>query len=255
MGLFRNKKDKNKQHPRRNGVEEGLYGKDDDDEEMEEERPVRTPFSLLGNLIFIFTLSIILGIGWVVYQTWLPQDLSDLPGYRQADVAPNIPELLRQANKKNAALTLTESDVNRYLASTLKASQNGILSPLARPNGVGIRFHDNYMEIIIERRIGISTLQTVSMYITIVQEVAGNSSLPVTRLEFCDSAEKNNVVSRGGTLGRLVVPQGYMIVLRPAFENLAHAYKDILDSIVDSGKIIRISEGRVDLLPLPQQTF
>lgn len=252
MGLFHNKKQKT---PRRNGVEEGLYGKEDEEEPEGEERSVGTPFSLLGNLIFIFTISIILGIGWVVYQTWIPQDLSDLPGYRQADVAPNIPELLRQANKKNAALTLTESDVNRYLASTLKASQNGILSPLARPNGVGIRFHDNYMEIIIERRIGISSMQTVSMYITVVQEVNGNSTLPVTRLEFCAADDKNNVVSRGGTLGRLVVPQGYMIFLRPAFENLAGAYKELLDTIVDSGKLIRISEGRVDILPPPQQPF
>ncbi len=254
MGLFRNKKD-NKKNPHRNGVEEGLYGKGEEDDLDEEERSIGTPFSLLGNLIFVFTISIILGIGWVVYQTWIPQNLSDLSGYRQADVAPNIPELLRQANKKNAALTLTENDVNRYLASTLKASQNGILSPLARPNGVGIRFHDNYMEIIIERRIGISTMQTVSMYVTVVQEAAGTSPLPVTRLEFCASVDKNNVVSRGGTLGRLVVPQGYMIFLRPAFENLAQAYGDILDSIVDSGKIIRISKGRVDLLPPPQQTF
>ena len=232
----------------RNGVEDGLYGRDSDWEE-DEETGKRKPFSLVGNLVFLVTIGLILGIGWLVCLTWAPQDLSKLPGYRQAEGAPDILELVRQSDKNNSALTLTENDVNRYLASTVKAAQNGILSAVARPNGIGIRFHEGYMEIIIERRVGINLRQTVSMYVTVIQEVDQASNLPVTRLEYCVADDRNSFIKIGGSLGQLEIPQGYILFLRPAYENLASSYQELLTTIIDSGKIIRISPGRIDLLP------
>lgn len=229
----------------RNGVSEELDVYDGE----EDQSPPRTPFSLLGNLIFLLTIAIIAGIGWLLWQTWLPQDLSSLPGYREADPTINISELLRQADKNNTALTLSESDINRYIASTLKASQHGILSPFTKPNGVGIRLHDGYMEIIIERQVASSRMQTVSLFVTVVQLEDPNSPRPLTTLEYRRNDGRDSVATTGGTLGRLSVPQGYMFLVQPAFANLARAYDELLSSLIDSGRIINISPGRVDLLP------
>lgn len=239
---------KNAAKVERHGVVEEFYGKREDDHD--EEKKEQTPVSVLGNMIFLLTLSFILGIGWLVWQTWVPQDLTQLPGYRKAEEAPDIPDLLHKADKSNSVLTFTESDVNRYLASTLKASQNGVLSPFARPSGVGIRFHDDFMEVILERHVLSDVKQTVSMFISIRQEEKGPGQLPVTSIEFCEGGKKNHYVNWGGTLGSITVPQGYMIFLRPAFENLATAYKDFLSSLIDSGRLIQFSDGHVDLVPI-----
>ena len=239
---------KNKKLVERHGVVEDFYGKLDDD--YEEEKKKHSSVSVLGNMIFLLTLSFLLGIGWLVYQTWIPQDLSSLPGYRKVEQSPNIPELLHKADKSNSVLTLSESDVNRYLASTLKASQNGVLSPFARPLGVGIRFHDQFMEVVLERNTLSDKKQTVSMFITIRQEEKGAGQPPLTRIEFCEGNKNGQYVKWGGKLGSLTVPQGYMIFLRPAFENLATAYKDFLSSLIDSGRLIQFSNGHVDLIPI-----
>lgn len=241
----RNKKPKN-------GVTEELANLEE--ENRENERPLRRPFSILGNLIFLCTLAIIGGIAWVVCLTWTPQDLSTLPGYKQAEPEINIPELLRQSYKKNTSLTLSEEDINRYIASTLKASQQGFLAPLAKPNGVGVRFHDGYMEVIIERQLASHYLQTVSLFITVIQEEDPTSPIPVTRLEYRENKPDASYIGKGGTLGKVTVPQGYMLLLQPAFENLATAYEDLLSSIIDNGRIIRISKGHIDLMPR-QQTY
>lgn len=246
------KKGKNAKSAKYKGVSEELTDIDDSGEQ--EGKSFRRPFSLLGNFIFLCTLGIIGVIGWVVVQTWIPQDLSTLPGYKKAGDEANIPELLRQAVKKNVTLTLTEEDVNKYIASTLKASQHGILSSIARPNGVGVRFHEGYMEIIIERQIASQYLQTISLFVTVIQEEDPSSPLPSTRLEYRENNEKQSYIDKGGTLGSIAVPQGYMRLLLPAFENLADAYEDFLSSVIDNGRIIRISEGRIDLMP-GRQTF
>ncbi|MEG2327939.1 MAG: hypothetical protein RSB48_06565 [Akkermansia sp.] len=241
-------KKKNKDKPQRHGIVEDFYTHGDEEEEDESTKK-RSPISILGNLIFLLTITIILGIGWIVYQTWSPQDLSSLPGYRKAEHAPNIPELLRKADKTNSILTLNEDDVNRYLASTLKASQNGVLAPFSRPVGIGIKFHDQFMEIIIERNVLSSMTQTVSIFITIHQEEGSAGHLPITRIEFCGKDDKSHFITHGGTLGSVTVPQGYMMFLRPAFENLATAYKDLLSSLIDSGRLIQFTKGQVDLMP------
>jgi hypothetical protein len=46
-----------------------------------------------------------------------------------------------------------------------------------------------------------------------------------------------------------------MYLTIPAFENLASAYNDIISDVIDTGRIIRISEGKVDLMPPSKRGF
>ena len=61
--------------------------------------------------------------------------------------------------------------------------------------------------------------------------------------------------SYGGPIGSLSVPQGYMIFLLPAFENLLQAYLPLIHMIEESGMGIHISEGRLNLTPPQKRTL
>ncbi len=70
-----------------------------------------------------------------------------------------------------------------------------------------------------------------------------------TRFEFYNDETLPGGIHVGGTIGSLSVPQGYMIFLLPAFENLLQAYLPLIHMIEESGMGIHISEGRLNLTP------
>lgn len=65
--------------PEHENIVEHFY---DPEEQAGQEKPVRekTPFSLIGNLIFLFTIAILAAISWLIYSSWSPQNTADLPG-------------------------------------------------------------------------------------------------------------------------------------------------------------------------------
>jgi hypothetical protein len=77
--------------PEHENIVEHFY---DPEEQAGQEKPVRekTPFSLIGNLIFLFTIAILAAISWLIYSSWSPQNTADLPGFRQKENAPDTPQ-------------------------------------------------------------------------------------------------------------------------------------------------------------------
>lgn len=213
---------------------------------------LRPRFNIIYFTMTVVTFAILLVGCFFVYLTWEPQDMSDIEGYRQADAAPDIPNLLYKASKQNSTLTLSEADINRYLAKTLKISQQGLSATVSRPHGVGIRLHDGFLEVILERQIFDRFTQTISMYLTIQTVIDENSPHPQIRVDFSGGEPLSFNVLCGGKIGMVPVPQGYMILLRPALENLAQCYSDFLTQLTDSGYSIVIKPHEIKLLP-PQQ--
>lgn len=80
--------------PEHENIVEHFY---DPEDQGSREKPVRekTPFSLIGNLIFLLTIAILAAIAWLVYSSWCPQKTDDLPGFRQRENAPDIPRILK----------------------------------------------------------------------------------------------------------------------------------------------------------------
>lgn len=252
--------------PEHENIVEHFY---DPEEQAKPEKPVRekTPFSLIGNLIFLLTIGILGGISWMVYSSWCPQDTADLPGFRQKDNAPDIPAILKQAISRDASVSFSEEDLNRYLASSVHPRQQGAMAIFATNPAVGIRLHggtaradgatgNGYMEIIIERYTGIESRQTISLFLTPFQSIDPHNYMAVqTRFEFYNEETLPGGIHVGGTIGRLSVPQGYMIFLLPAFENLLQAYLPLIHLIEESGMGIHISDGRLDLTPPQKRTL
>ena len=221
--------------PEHENIVEHFY---DPEDQGSREKPVRekTPFSLIGNLIFLLTIAILAAIAWLVYSSWCPQKTDDLPGFRQRENAPDIPRILKQAINRDASVSFSEEDINRYLASSIHPQQHGALAIFATNPAAGIRLHggkerpdgtigEGYMEIIIERYTGIDSRQTISLFLTPFQSLDPHNYMAVqTRFEFYNDETLPGGIHVGGTIGSLSVPQGYMIFLLPAFENLLQAY-------------------------------
>lgn len=251
-----NKQRKKKRKPKGEYLSGSYYGSDGPSDDSllrrSKEERIRPRFNFIYFTITIVTFAILLIGCFFVYLTWEPQDMSDIEGYRQADAAPDIPNLLYKASKQNSTLTLSEADINRYLAKTLKISQQGISATVSRPHGVGIRLHDGFLEVVLERQIFDRFTQTISMYLTIQAIIDENSPHPQIRVDFAGGEPLHLNVLCGGKIGKVPVPQGYMILLRPALENLAQCYADFLTQLTDSGYSIVIKPHEIKLLP-PQQ--
>ena len=100
------------------------------------------------------------------------------------------------------------------------------------------------MEIIIERYTGIDSRQTISLFLTPFQSLDPHNYMAVqTRFRYHNDETLPGGIHVGGTIGSLSVPQGYMIFLLPAFENLLQAYLPLIHMIEESGMGIHISEG------------
>lgn len=223
----------------------------------------RAPFSLIGFIIFLATIAILGLMGLGIYYSWAPQDISEIDGYNQPENAPDIPALIKKSVQQERSLTLTEADVNRYLAANLTAVQHGPMTILASSPTIGIKFHQGksthdgtvpqgYIEIIIVRNIGTDGKQTVSAYITPTQTLGDSQQDIRTKCEFQNDETFFGSIPVGGKIGSLPVPQGYIYFLTPALENLAEATEDLIDLIIDSGLHIQIEEGKIELIP-PQR--
>lgn len=252
--------------PEHENIIEHFY---DPDEQPKKEKPVRekTPFSLIGNLIFLFTIGILFAISWLVYTSWRPQDTANLPGFRQEENAPDIPKILKQAISRDASVTFSEEDLNRYLASSIHPQQHGAMAIFATNPAVGIRLHggkerpdgttgEGYMEIIIERYTGIDSRQTISLFLTPFQSMDPHNYMAVqTRFEFYNDEILPGGIHVGGTIGSLTVPQGYMYFLLSPFENLLQTYLPLIHMIEENGMGIHISDGRLNLTPPQKRTL
>ncbi len=243
------------------------YYEEDEEQPNKKGKRDKKPFSLIGNLIFFFTIIILLAIGWAVYASWQPQDTADIPGFRQKDNAPDIPKILKQAISRDAAVTFSEEDLNRYLATYISPNQHGPVAIFATNPGIGIRLHggkmkedgtmgEGYMEIILERYTGVDTRHTVSLYLSVFQSIDPNNYMAVlTKFEFFNDEPLPGGIAIGGTIGSVSVPQGYMRFLLPAYENLLTTCFPILQMIEDSGMGIRFDEGQLTLSPPRKPTI
>lgn len=157
-----------------------------------------------ASLLMFLTLAF---IGVLVALTWIPQDLSDIQGYRSKGEAPDLPGIFRRAAAQREEVVFTESDINRFLNNTLKFSQQSIFTIIARPYGVGVRIHDGYAELVLDRLIGSQVHQTVSIYLTFnIRENEGKRDMSLeyrggTPDPRHDAARRKNWLgSRAGTV-------------------------------------------------------
>ncbi len=209
------------------------------DEEADEEEAGR--FSLLRELwqrfnfwaVFASVLFLLFTgiLALLVLRMWTPQPLNDIAGFTDKGRAENLAVRLDEYNGQE--LTISEGELNRYLKETCRMRQTGIFSIIAHAQGVAVRIHDGYAELVIDRVLGANIHQTTSVYITFSQQM--EHGRPVLKAEFRGGEPILGSMPRGGQIGQLAVPQRHIQMLQPALETLLACYPDLTRAMEKHG--------------------
>lgn len=192
-----------------------------------------TTTAILLFLAFSFLL------GSLLLNMWVPQDMSDIAGYSDKGTFRDITALIRQANGKE--VTFSEAELNRYLRSTCRLRQTGLFSIIAKCNGVGIRVHDGYAEVIIDRIIGSNLHQTTGVHLSFSRVT--EHGRPILKIDFCGGPPLLGNMPRGGTIGNVSVPQHHIRMLKPALETLLACYPEVTSLVEQHGYCPQFRKG------------
>lgn len=199
-------------------------------------------------LIFLaFTTMLLL----LLLNMWRPQELNDIAGYTDNGTARDLAALIRNANGHE--ISFTEAELNRYLRDTCRLRQTGIFSIIAKCQGVAVRIHDGYAEIVIDRIIGANIHQTTTVNLTFSRRI--EHGRPRLKVDFNGGEPLLGNMPRGGSIGHVNVPQHHIRMLKPALETLVACYPDIIEQVELYGYCPEFTRGsngmesRIRLIP------
>ena len=202
-------------------------------------------------LFYIFLFLFLIVLGGVIYLTFQPQDMTDIAGKGKKTSLIDVSSRIGQAAKSRKSVVITEREVNTWLASILTARQEGRSAEFLDLSitGVWVRFSENNggrAEIVLERLLQ-GRPHTVSMYFRIEHEKKDNRW---TTYIHKDGGLFLGVVPLGGRFGKARVPQGFLLFVKPAFEELGKTFQQELnwlqtDITEQGGGKIRIEENQL----------
>lgn len=209
----------------------------------------------MARILFLISALITLLLAAALVFMFLPQDTSDIAGYRedaqQAEVR-DLERVLQEAVDRGHKVTLSEEEINRWLAKKLKIEQKGLLGAGVSQIDLGIRLEDGYAEIVLERRMFGRPI-TLSMFVQIEIEKRGNSS---TKHALMHGGLMTPVIAglyRGGRFGCLLVPQGYLYLVKPAFFQLSTACSKEIELAFREMMDVKIEKNQLVLHPRPSR--
>ncbi len=191
-------------------------------------------FLALALLLFLFT---------AIALSFLPQDLSDLEGRNEdgSSTPPsrNLERVLENAAKQGIQVTLSEAEVNQWLANQLVGTQEGALGKSVQYKGTWVRFKEGSVQIIFERE-AFNRLHTIAMNVEIEQTVEA------------DDRVNTRIHRQGGRLGQMPVPQGYLMLVLSSYDELSSAMAPevaSLKKLLQGKAVVEFTEGQVTFRP------
>jgi hypothetical protein len=189
---------------------------------------------------FVFNILLVLWLGLLTAATIECHRSVDWSGVKGTTATPGKEgpldllqkmELVSAPGRRNAAMELTEADVNRYLARVVAGRQVGPTAATVRFQRVALDFEPGDCRVIFSWK------------------VAGRGATSAS-LEFTVKREGENFVvePRQGTYGRLPVFRGMMCALMPALDSLCSALDDEIHAVFQMNQI-RFEKDKVILDP------
>lgn len=214
-------------------TKKAFFGRPGEDEDEEENAPeqrnilqeIWRRFNFLSILAAIIFLIFTIYLFQAVTQMWTPQNMRDIAGYSDNGSARDLSALLRNANGQE--ISFTEAEINRYLRETCRLRQTGIFSIITHGQGIGVRIHDGYAEVVIDRMIGANIHQTTSIFLTFRQKV--EHGRPVLKIDFQGGEPLAGDIQKGGSIGIFDLPTRHISMLAPALNTLADCYPEITE--------------------------
>ncbi|MGL5016858.1 MAG: hypothetical protein ACRDBP_01890 [Luteolibacter sp.] len=204
-----------------------------------------------SKLLMLILLAAAGGLGMAIYSAVQPQDLSDLktPAPAASPVQQrDVKVVLKNAIDRGFPVTLQEAEINQWLARTLVATQGGLLAEKVTFDRVWVRLEEGIAEVIMERQF-LGKPFTVSMYLQI--ERLESPQGVFTEIHPNGGAYHPDFPHppKGGRFGKLVVPQGFIHLVLPAFQKLAEQFPDEIELGLREMSRITLEDGRIVLDP------
>ncbi|MDH4445284.1 MAG: hypothetical protein QE267_09155 [Akkermansiaceae bacterium] len=219
---------------------------------MAKSTPQRLSAGCASRLLFFMLLTACIGLGWAITSALQPQDLSDIGGHGPSNKVTQAPRdlkaTLRSSIDRKYPLTLSETEINRWLAHTLATRQGGFLGEKITLDAVCVRLEDGVAEVIMERHF-LSKPFTVSMFLQI-ERMEGLQGV-TTEIQLHGGPYHPDFPKppKGGRFGNLVVPQGFLILVMPAYEKLAALFSEEIDLAFREMSRIKIEKNQLVLDP------
>ncbi len=213
-----------------------------------------------GKIKFLFVLliiSILVGMMAYVYFAWQKKDLSGIDG-REKIISSNslsgetnLLKKLQNAYAGNYVVTLTEEEVNLYIAKKMSMKQGGPLKGFSKVKGVYVDLTEDMMEVFIEREVAQYGEDGVpkTEYLQPFDHTISMKFNIYTHENTEDDGTTNVVEFPGGSIGKSPAPGMLVKVMKPSYDALAEFFTDEL--MLAHTKIIhiKIEDGKVTLDP------
>ena len=207
--------------------------------------------SFLGKLIGLLMFVVTVCFAIVLFYVFQAQDLSDIEGNGGEVVlgsSRDLTAVLEKAIEGQYSVVLTEEEMNRMLQETLELKQAGKLASWVSIKSVLVRLEDGYAEVILVRDVAGREF-TQSIFVQ-VQQAEDQKGLH-TEVYLHGGAYHEGVPSltKGGRFGKMVVPQGFLMLVMPDFQKIAEALEPEIKLAFRDMARYEIEEGRVTLDP------
>jgi len=207
----------------------------------------KTSGGCLAKLVSLILLALVCALGAALFFVSQPQDLSDIGGYGPAarTTAPrDLKTVLKSALDRGYPVAITETEINQWLGRTLSAKQGGALASQVSLDRVWVRLADGHAELIMERSL-MGRPFTVSMFVKVEQSQGARGVRTEIHRHGGPYHENLPKPMRGGRFGKLVVPQGFLILVMPAYAKLAEIYREEIRLAFEEMARIRIEPDRL----------
>lgn len=205
----------------------------------------------LGKFLFLILLAAAGGLGSALFYIAQPQGLTDIGGYGPASKSVPLRDLsavLKNAIDREYSVTLTETEINHWLGRKLVAKQGGLLAEQVSFERVWVRLEDGRAEVVMERKI-MGRPFTVSMFLRIEQLQGLKGVETQVHMDGGPYHENFPKPPMGGRFGKLVVPQGFLILVMPAYEKLAELFQQEIHLGFEQMARVKIEKDRLVLDP------
>lgn len=204
-----------------------------------------------SKLLLIILLVAAGGLATAIYSAIQPQDLSDLktpaPVAKPGPVR-DVKVVLKNAIDRGFPVTLQETEINEWLGRTLVCKQGGLLEGKVTFDRVWVRLEEGTAEVIMERQF-LGKPFTVSMYLQIERLESPQGVFTEIHPHGGSYHSDFPYPPKGGRFGKLVVPQGFLHIVLPAFQKLAEQFPDEIELGLREMSRITLEKGRIVLDP------
>lgn len=218
---------------------------------MGEPKKSKSGGGCFSKLLLLILLAAMGALLTCVYFTTRPQDLTDLGGYGPATKAAPVRDMtavLQSAIDRNYAVTLSEAEINQWLAANLVLKQGGFLSEQVKLEHFWVRLEEGRAELIMERSI-FGKPFTISMYFHVDKEQSGKEIITSYNPSGGPFLKDYEFPQKGGRLGQLVVPQGFLHLVMPSYAKIAALFTAEIELAFNKMQRVKFENDRLVLDP------